>query len=195
MVGAVINDDVKRQFLMRLGGVPLMGNVISPLFLDSRRLMRWRMRMFYAPENAYLLDDERLLSHHRPLRTANSHRAALKTLRNWKANRIEQNADQIRQPTLLIWGEHDADIPLEHGWRLFDAIPGSRLFVFKHTGHLPQEEYPEDFVHVLKGFLSDRERAPEETLSLPEAVFDSRSAAQPAATGADNVLDIDRPIA
>ena len=30
-------------------------------------------------------------------------------------------------PTLIVWGERDNTIPLEHGRRAHEAIPGSRL--------------------------------------------------------------------
>jgi len=50
---------------------------------------------------------------HRPLRTASTHRAVVKTLRNWRANRIQNEAAGITQPTLLIWGDSDKDTPVE----------------------------------------------------------------------------------
>jgi pimeloyl-ACP methyl ester carboxylesterase len=87
------------------------------------------------------------------LRTSSTHRAVVRTLRHWDASRITNEAQQISSPTLLIWGEHDADAPLSHGEYLHSSIPGSRLFVFRHCGHLPQEEYPLEFVEIVTNFL------------------------------------------
>jgi len=156
LVGAVINDESTKQPLLRLAALPLLGNVISPFMLDSRALVRWRMARIYSPENAYLMTEERLRSRHRPLRTASTHRAVVKTLRNWRANRIQNEAAGITQPTLLIWGDSDKDTPVENGEVLRQAILNSRLFVFKNCGHLPQEEYPSRFLELVVPFLSAR---------------------------------------
>jgi len=81
-------------------------------------------------------------------------------LRHWRAERIEQEAQRIKQPTLLIWGEDDPEIPLAHGRRLFEQMPNARLIVFKRCGHMPMEEYPREFTEVLTNFFnSARESA------------------------------------
>ena len=83
---------------------------------------------------------------------ANTHRAVLRTLRRWKAERITREAHLIKQPTLLIWDKHDLDIPLRHGERLFEVMPKARLIVFRRGGHLPQEEYPREFTGLVANF-------------------------------------------
>jgi pimeloyl-ACP methyl ester carboxylesterase len=55
---------------------------------------------------------------------------------------------------LLIWGDTDREVPLKDGERLHEAIPGSRLTVFRACGHLPHEEYPETFVKLVLDFCS-----------------------------------------
>lgn len=154
LVDAVINDDAKRQPLLQLAAAPLMGEVISPVLLSTYKLTRWRMRKVYGKNATWLLEDERMRAHHRPLRAASAHRAVIRTLRRWNASRIEQEAHRIGQPTLLIWGEDDADIPLAHGRRMFEAIPNARLIVFRRCGHLPQEEYPQEFTKLVTEFCS-----------------------------------------
>ena len=152
LVGAVANDEVKRQPLLRLSVAPVMGDLLSPLMLGSPRLVQWRMRKVYAEASAHLLEERRLVAHHLPLRAANTHRAALTTLRRWSAGRIEREAGRIKQPTLLIWGEMDRDVPLRHGERLHAGLPNSRLIVFRQCGHLPQEERPQEFVGLVGEF-------------------------------------------
>jgi pimeloyl-ACP methyl ester carboxylesterase len=151
MVDAVINDEPKQQPLLRLAAVPVMGELIVPLILGSATLLRWRMRKVYA-RGARLFDKKRMLAHRRPLRAANTHAAVLSTLRRWRADRIQREAHLIRQPALLVWGEDDLDIPLRHGEYLLQAIPDARLIVFRRCGHMPQEEYPRDFAHLVTDF-------------------------------------------
>jgi pimeloyl-ACP methyl ester carboxylesterase len=88
----------------------------------------------------------------RPLKAANTQRAILRTLRRWDASRVEREAGRIAQPTLLVWGEDDRDVPLRHGERLHALIPGSRLCVFGGCAHLPQEERPAEFVKLVAEF-------------------------------------------
>lgn len=152
LVDAVINDDVKRQPLLRLAASPLMGDLVSPVLLSTYKLTRWRMRKVYGEGASWLLEDERMRAHHRPLRASSAHRAVIRTLRRWKATRIEREAHRIWQPTLIIWGEDDADIPLEHGRRMFERIANARLIVFRRCGHLPQEEYPLEFTKLVTEF-------------------------------------------
>jgi pimeloyl-ACP methyl ester carboxylesterase len=159
LVDAVINDYAKRRPLLRLAALPLVGDLISPLMLGSRKLVHSQMRKGYAQENMHLFDERRMTAHHRPLLAASTQRAALNTLRRWRAGRIEEEAHRIQQPSLLVWGDSDPEIPLAHGRRLFEQMPGARLIVFRHCGHMPMEEYPREFTQVLIDFCSEEKEA------------------------------------
>jgi pimeloyl-ACP methyl ester carboxylesterase len=58
----------------------------------------------------------------------------------------------IKQPTLLIWGDNDPDVPLRDGEELQQQIENSRLLVFRDCGHHPQEEYPTAFTEAVLEF-------------------------------------------
>jgi pimeloyl-ACP methyl ester carboxylesterase len=55
--------------------------------------------------------------------------------------------------TMIMWGENDKIIPVSHAHATHDAIPGSRLEIFKGAGHYPQCEQPEKFAAVLTHFM------------------------------------------
>lgn len=55
-------------------------------------------------------------------------------------------------PTLLIWGEGDALIPLPIGRRFAAGLPGARLVVVRNCGHIPSVERPAAFLEALTGF-------------------------------------------
>lgn len=152
LVDAVINDDVKKSPILKLAAVPVLGEIVSPFLLDSKRFFRRRMRSTIAPENHHLITQERVESVARPLGAADAHRSVLRTARAWDANRIERDAQFINQPTLIVWGEGDSVIPVGNGEKLHDAILHSRLVVFKNCGHVPQEEAPNEFVSVVADF-------------------------------------------
>jgi pimeloyl-ACP methyl ester carboxylesterase len=151
LVGAVTNNQPLRYHLMRLFGLPVLGDVVSPLLIGSRRLLRWRMKRVYD-RHALMVDERRVDARHFPLRAAGTQRAIIRTVRRWDAERISRDAHLIRQPALLLWGENDIEIPLADGERLHEQIPGSRLVVFLDCGHQPHEEYPEAFTKLVADF-------------------------------------------
>jgi pimeloyl-ACP methyl ester carboxylesterase len=151
LVGAVSNDQPKRKLLLRLAGVPVLGDIATPLFLGSRWILRKRTEEVYR-RLGYPLDERKLEARHHLLATANTHRAMIRSVRRWSADRISREASLIRQPTMLVWGEEDTHIPISDAFRLREAIPNSRLIVFRHCGHLPPTEYPEKFVEAVADF-------------------------------------------
>lgn len=56
-------------------------------------------------------------------------------------------------PTLLMWGDRDSIIPVTHGHRAHELIPGSRLEIFPDAGHYPHLDQPGSFVRVLRDFI------------------------------------------
>jgi pimeloyl-ACP methyl ester carboxylesterase len=151
LVGTVNNNRPLAFTLLRLFGSPLFGDVVSPLLIGSRRLLRRRMKQVYD-RHEWVLDERRVDARHLPLRAAGTQRAIIRTVRGWDAERISREAHLIAQPTLLLWGENDQEIPLADGARLHEEIPGSRLIIFLECGHLPHEEYPEAFTNVVSEF-------------------------------------------
>jgi pimeloyl-ACP methyl ester carboxylesterase len=151
LIGAVNNNRPLGYKLMRVFSSPVFGDVVSPLLIGSRRLLRRRMKQVYD-RHAWVLDERRVDARHLPLRAARTQRAIINTVRRWDAERISRDAHLIGQPTLLVWGENDREIPLADGERLHEQIPGSRLMVFLDCGHLPHEEHPEAFTDVVTSF-------------------------------------------
>jgi pimeloyl-ACP methyl ester carboxylesterase len=60
---------------------------------------------------------------------------------------------ELRVPTLIMWGGQDAWIPASHAERFHRDIPGSRLVVYPGLGHLPMEEDPGTTSRDAAGFL------------------------------------------
>ncbi len=80
-----------------------------------------------------------------------SYRALVSTLET----RLEDRLPQISAPTLLIWGEKDAVVPLAAGTALQEALPNARLEVIEGAGHFPMLTHRERYLELLKGFLSE----------------------------------------
>lgn len=153
LIGTVNNNRPLNYKLMRVFSSRVFGDVVSPLLIGSRSLLRRRMKRVYD-RHEWVLDERRVDARHLPLRASGTQRAIIRTVRCWDAERISRDAHLIKQPTLLLWGENDIEIPLADGERLHDQIPGSRLIVFLNCGHIPHEEYPEEFTNVVADFVT-----------------------------------------
>jgi pimeloyl-ACP methyl ester carboxylesterase len=62
-------------------------------------------------------------------------------------------------PSLIVWGEKDSIIPVEHGAAAHAAMPGSRFEVFPGCGHMPHDAEPERFAELLIEFCATTEPA------------------------------------
>ncbi len=156
LVDAVINDEVKNRPVLKLAAIPVVGELLAPFLIDSKRFLKLRMQGTLAPENHHLITEDRINSVLRPLAAADAHHSVIATSRRWDAKRIEQDAYLINQPTLIIWGDCDKVIPIENGEFLYNSILNSRFIVFKNCGHVPPEENPDLFVELVSEFSHDR---------------------------------------
>ena len=57
-------------------------------------------------------------------------------------------------PTLIVWGDRDRIIPVEHAHVTHELIPGSQLAVLRRAGHFLPFEAPDEFLDVLLPFLT-----------------------------------------
>jgi pimeloyl-ACP methyl ester carboxylesterase len=85
--------------------------------------------------------------------------------RVWKAlwkGRLEEDlsseVNQIKVPTLIVWGDQDTRCPRADQDTLIDAIPNARLEVYQGAGHELHVEEPERFAGDLAAFIEERVR-------------------------------------
>jgi pimeloyl-ACP methyl ester carboxylesterase len=99
------------------------------------------------------------------LRDADRRKAFLATLRSVVGTEGQRVAALDRLylaealPLLIVWGEEDPIIPVEHAEAAHRALPQSHLEIFEGVGHVPQLERPGKFVAVLERFLNETEPA------------------------------------
>jgi pimeloyl-ACP methyl ester carboxylesterase len=60
---------------------------------------------------------------------------------------------RITAPTLILWGEGDAMIPVSNAADYVAAIPGAKLVKLPGLGHVPQEELPGPTLQIVEHFL------------------------------------------
>ena len=67
---------------------------------------------------------------------------------------VEEAVRAIQAPTMVISGRQDRLFPLASVQALAHAVPGARLALLDHCGHIPMVEQPIAFFNLLKGFLA-----------------------------------------
>jgi len=68
-------------------------------------------------------------------------------------NNLGKELNQIKQPTLLIWGANDKVTPPFVGEEFKKLIPNSELHFIDQCGHAPMMEVPDAFNRILLSFL------------------------------------------
>jgi pimeloyl-ACP methyl ester carboxylesterase len=69
----------------------------------------------------------------------------------------------IESPTLLVWGEHDRDVPLTAARVMARLIPGAQLVVFENAGHFAYLDHFDRFRLLVGRFLREPDRPGEST--------------------------------
>ena len=81
----------------------------------------------------------------------------MRALRHILRDDVRPLLPDIRQPTLILWGERDAIIPPHHGEEMRRLIPGSRLLMLRGAYHNPMVDEPAAFNQAVLAFLAGEE--------------------------------------
>jgi pimeloyl-ACP methyl ester carboxylesterase len=68
-------------------------------------------------------------------------------------NNLGEELNQIKQPTLLVWGNNDIITPPFVAQEFHKMIPNSELYFIDKCGHAPMMEVPAEFNAILHKFL------------------------------------------
>lgn len=79
--------------------------------------------------------------------------------RGQRVSALERVGIADRFPSLILWGQEDRIVPVDHGHEVHGLVPNSRLTVFKRSGHFPHRDNPTRFVRAVHEFLLASERS------------------------------------
>lgn len=138
--------------------LPGVGRILIALSLTSDKLVRQGLAKSFYDQSKVTAD--RVANYYRPLQTRGGQLAALRARTQWGLYPVEASLGEITMPTLILWGEQDALIPLAAGIKMNKLIKSSKLVVFDNCGHLPQEEAPTRTVDELMKFVGEQKPNP-----------------------------------
>jgi len=169
------------------GTAPLLSVTIHPRLLGAMATLGARMRERGMNSGAYLQAVVRAL---RPLQNAGAREAFLQTLRSVIDVRGQRVSATDRLylleaiPMLIVWGERDHTIPLEHGRAAHRALPNSMFRTLPGAAHFPNLEDPEGLAAALLEFIGATDPVPPEALSEWGSVLEGRAPRSRRAGGA-----------
>ncbi|MHB8243594.1 MAG: alpha/beta fold hydrolase [Solirubrobacteraceae bacterium] len=148
--------------LLRTAALPGMSGLLSltinPRLLGALRAGGTNLRERGIGAGVYLQAIARAL---RPLENADARHAFLHTLRSV----IDMHGQRVSAtdrlglleaiPTLIVWGERDRTIPIEHGRLAHAAIPHSTFKTIPGVAHFPHLEDPHALSELLLDFLGE----------------------------------------
>ena len=68
---------------------------------------------------------------------------------------FERKIQEVEAATLIVWGENDRVIPLQHGVVGQKRMHNAVLHTMKDCGHMPQVEHPDEFNRIVLDFLKN----------------------------------------
>jgi pimeloyl-ACP methyl ester carboxylesterase len=138
---------------IRVLQAPLLGPLITAL-TPAAFQVRIVLKQAYFNDNK--ITDETVAAYSAPLRKPGARHALVETAKQIVPGDIDEISSRyptLRMPTLIIWGLHDEVVPIAIGKRLNQDIPDSRLAIIEDSGHIPQEETPDEVLPELSRFL------------------------------------------
>ena len=152
--------------LLRAASLP-GSELVLPLLVNERVLGAGRLvgRVLRRVGLRVHTDLEEVLRGHASLSDGEARAAFIHTLRTivdpWGQRVDASDRLYLAQaiPFLILWGERDPIIPVEHAREAHQLVPGSRLELFPNAGHFPHLDDPLRFLGLLIDFMETTQPA------------------------------------
>jgi pimeloyl-ACP methyl ester carboxylesterase len=132
---------------------PLVGWLVLHL-VPPRCLVRKVLRdSYYNPKN---ITDPQINVYAKAIASPGGRYGLLQTAKQAipkNINEITAQYKTISVPTLILWGSNDRLIPITIGETLHGVIKKSTLELVPKSGHVPQEEQPDDTMRYITAFF------------------------------------------
>jgi pimeloyl-ACP methyl ester carboxylesterase len=143
--------DDKIPLAFRLARMPVLNKIL--LYVSPRSIFEEGVRKVFADQSKVT---EEMISRYYDLNLYDGNRRAT-GIRFRLPNddgAVAEKLGAIKAPTLILWGDKDGLIPVEHAAEFARRIPGAKVVVYTDVGHVPMEEVPEKSAADVDAFLT-----------------------------------------
>ena len=130
-------------------GLALVRGIVALPWLHA-----WRLRQMYGDPRR--IAPGTIEGYERPISLPGTAEYVHAILRHWRSDmpRLEGALAEIADlPTLLLWGDRDRLVFPQSAHELARRLRRAELAMFPGAGHLPYEEFPEEFNRAVTAFL------------------------------------------
>lgn len=142
----------KRLALLRW---PMIARLFPIVARGVRPMHRYFVRRMWGDPRK--VASETLDGYSLPLAQRGVFEHAVRIVQSWKPDMEEFKAALPKIagiPTLLVWGSRDRVVAPASAESIRELLPGAELTTIQGSGHLPYEENPKDFAHIVLDFLT-----------------------------------------
>ena len=145
----IINNKIqKRPLIFRILGNDKLAQLLTKI--TPRFLFKMNLQQVYGDPQK--IEEEEIDRYYELMLREGNRKATLQRLKQTSKN-LQDSIKYIHVPTLIIWGEKDAWIPVSHAHKFHKAIENSELVIYPDAGHVPMEEIPDTSIIPVVNFL------------------------------------------
>lgn len=143
-------NDKSISLPFRMAQTPLLKHTLR--YITPRFIVAKSLREVYGDDSK--LSEETITLSHDMLLCEGNRAAFIARMNTRDAGNLHKLAS-IQAPTLLLWGEADAWVPVSNAARFLKTVPGAKLKLYAAAGHIPMEELPNETVRDALDFLTN----------------------------------------
>lgn len=123
----------------RIASTPVINNLL--LYITPKALVRKSLETVYVDQSR-ITDAQVVRFHDMAIREGNRTAAMHIFKGSFRTTKQKGRIDQVKTPTLILWGEKDNLISVENARLFHQDIKGSQVEIYPNVGHVPMEEIP-----------------------------------------------------
>lgn len=118
-------------------------NTLRPYYADMDQLPEQDRQFLFQRVNERVWSDGQ----------RDAYLSVLRQLPIWMMRHARAGTTAVNMPTLVLWGERDRLMPVDHAHALTQVQSSATLVTIPAAGHMPHQEQPDLFLQALKRFL------------------------------------------
>ena len=138
----------RAPFVIQLARTPLLNLFLR--YFTPRLFIEKNLKEVYYDNS---LITEETISRYYDLTLFEGNRSAFIDRANINHEDYSLKLQDIKTPTLILWGENDEWIPVENSSKFKNAIKNSKVVIMPKTGHIPMEEKPSESLRIALDFI------------------------------------------